>query len=43
MSKAVARRVRHRIGFTPLVKIVELGMLPRSEKKTKRVIDERYE
>ena len=43
MSKAVARRVRERIGFTPLVKIVELGMLPRSEKKTKRVFDERYE
>lgn len=39
----VARRVRHRIGFTPLVKIVELGVLPRSEKKTKRVFDERYE
>ncbi len=43
MSHAVERRVRHRIGFTPLVKIVELGMLPRSEKKTKRVFDERYE
>ena len=39
----VARRVRHRIGFTPLVKIVELGVLPRSEKKTKRVFDERYD
>jgi phenylacetate-CoA ligase len=43
MSKAVATKVRHRIGFTPLVKIVENGMLPRSEKKTKRVYDERYE
>ena len=39
----IARRVRHRIGFTPLVKIVELGVLPRSEKKTKRVYDERYD
>ena len=39
----VARRVKHRIGFTPLVKIVELGVLPRSEKKTKRVFDERYD
>ena len=39
----VARSVRHRIGFTPLVKIVELGVLPRSEKKTKRVYDERYD
>ena len=29
--------------FTPLVKVVEIGLLPRSEKKTKRVIDERYQ
>ena len=39
----IARRVKHKIGFTPLVKIVELGVLPRSEKKTKRVFDERYD
>lgn len=39
----VATEVKHRIGFTPLVKVVELGVLPRSEKKTKRVFDERYE
>ncbi len=39
----VARRVKDRIGFTPLVKIVEHGVLPRSEKKTKRVFDERYD
>ena len=39
----IARRVKHVIGFTPLVKIVELGVLPRSEKKTKRVYDERYD
>lgn len=39
----VARRVKHRIGFTPLVKIVEEGVLPRSEKKTRRVFDERYD
>ncbi|MBR3225140.1 MAG: phenylacetate--CoA ligase [Atopobiaceae bacterium] len=43
LRKRVARRVRHRIGFTPLVKIVELGVLPRSEKKTRRVFDERYD
>jgi len=43
LRKRVARRVKHRIGFTPLVKIVELGVLPRSEKKTRRVFDERYE
>ena len=42
-SKAVASRAKSKIGFTPLVKIVELGFLPRSEKKTKRVFDERYE
>ena len=40
-SKAVATRMKSKIGFTPLVKIVELGFLPRSEKKTKRVFDER--
>ena len=42
-SKDVATRMRSKIGFTPLIKIVELGFLPRSEKKTKRVYDERYE
>ena len=43
LRKRVASRVKSKIGFTPLVKIVELGMLPRSEKKTKRVYDERYD
>jgi len=43
MSRRVAERVKSRIGFTPLVKVVELGVLPRSEKKSKRVFDERYE
>ncbi len=43
LSMRAARRIKHRIGFTPLVKIVEEGMLPRSEKKTKRVYDDRYE
>ena len=42
-ADAVAAEVKRRIGFTPLVKVVELGVLPRSEKKTKRVFDERYE
>ena len=40
-AKAVAARMKSKIGFTPLIKIVELGFLPRSEKKTKRVYDER--
>lgn len=43
LADQVAERVRHKIGFTPLVKVVELGVLPRSEKKTRRVFDERYE
>lgn len=43
VAARVAREVKSRIGFTPLVKVVELGVLPRSEKKTKRVFDERYE
>ena len=42
MAGRVAHRVKSRIGFTPIVKVVELGLLPRSEKKTKRVIDERF-
>lgn len=43
LARRIAERVKSKIGFTPLVKVVELGLLPRSEKKTKRVIDERYE
>lgn len=43
LAKQIAERVKSKIGFTPLVKVVENGLLPRSEKKTKRVIDERYE
>ncbi len=43
LSRRVAAAVKSRIGFTPLVKVVEVGLLPRSEKKTKRVIDERYD
>ncbi len=42
LSRKISDRVKSRIGFTPLVKVVEIGVLPRSEKKTKRVIDERY-
>lgn len=43
LSRRLAEKVKSRIGFTPLVKIVEIGMLPRSTKKTARVIDERYD
>ena len=42
LSLRIAAEVKSRIGFTPLVKVVECGILPRSEKKTARVIDERY-
>lgn len=42
LSNRIAGEVKSKIGFTPIVKAVELGILPRSEKKTKRVIDERY-
>jgi phenylacetate-CoA ligase len=43
LASDVSKRVKERIGFTPLVKVVEIGVLPRSEKKTKRVIYERYD
>lgn len=43
MADHIAAAVKSKIGFTPLVKVVEEGVLPRSEKKTKRVIDERYD
>ena len=42
-ADAVAHEVKRRVGFTPLFNVVELGVLPRSEKKTRRVFDERYE
>ncbi|MCR5487565.1 MAG: phenylacetate--CoA ligase [Lachnospiraceae bacterium] len=43
LQKKIAAEVKARIGFTPIVYVVELGFLPRSEKKTKRVIDERFQ
>ena len=43
IARRIAESVKSKIGFTPLVKVVEEGVLPRSEKKTKRVIDERYD
>ncbi|MBO5987399.1 MAG: phenylacetate--CoA ligase family protein, partial [Lachnospiraceae bacterium] len=42
-QKKVAEAVKSKIGFTPIVYVVELGFLPRSEKKSKRVIDERFD
>ena len=43
LSKRIAEKVKSKIGFTPIVKVVEIGVLPRSENKAKRVIDERYD
>ena len=43
LAERIAAKIKSAIGFTPLVKVVENGLLPRSEKKTKRVIDERYD
>lgn len=43
LADRIAFSVKSKIGFTPLVKVVEMGVLPRSEKKSKRVFDERYD
>ena len=43
LSERIAAKVKSVIGFTPLVKVVENGVLPRSEKKPRRVIDERFD
>ena len=43
LAKKITEKVKSKIGFTPIVKVVEVGVLPRSTKKTARVIDERYD
>ena len=43
LARRIAEKVKSKIGFTPIVKVVEIGVLPRSMKKTARVIDERYQ
>lgn len=43
LAKRITEKVKSGIGFTPIVKVVEVGVLPRSIKKTARVIDERYD
>ncbi len=43
LAKRITDKVKSVIGFTPIVKVVEIGVLPRSMKKTARVIDERYD
>ncbi len=42
LGQRISERFKSKIGFTPIVKAVEIGVLPRSVKKTARVIDERY-
>ena len=41
LERRAQQRFKSRIGMTPDVKAVEYGALPRSEKKTRRVIDNR--
>ena len=36
LSKKIAAKTKAAIGFTPIVKVVEAGLLPRSEKKSKK-------
>lgn len=43
LEKKIAHTFKSKIGMTPRVNAVDIGVLPRSEKKTKRVIDERYQ
>ncbi|MBQ4257277.1 MAG: phenylacetate--CoA ligase [Oscillospiraceae bacterium] len=43
LSERIAAKIKSAIGFTPIVKVVEIGVLPRSMKKTARVIDERFD
>ena len=42
VALAVKKRFKVRIGILIEVEAVPLGKLPRSEKKTKRVVDKRY-
>jgi phenylacetate-CoA ligase len=42
LEKNVEAQFRQAIGVTPVVKAVRLGDLPRSEKKTARIFDNRY-
>ena len=43
LREEITRKFKSRINMTPVVSIVSKGALPRSTKKTKRVIDHRYE
>ena len=43
LSKRISRRIRDKVGATFEVELLTIGVLPRSEKKTKRVFDLRNE
>ena len=42
LESEIAEQFKYKIGLTPVVKLVEIGELPRSEKKSTRVFDNRY-
>ena len=42
LENTVVRSFKNRIGITIAAEAVEIGVLPRSEKKSKRIFDERY-
>lgn len=42
VEEEVARHCKDRIGLTPVAKAVAIGELPRSEKKSTRIFDNRY-
>jgi phenylacetate-CoA ligase len=42
LEKTVEHEFKRRIGLTPKAKAVDIGELPRSEKKSTRVFDNRY-
>lgn len=42
LEAEIQNQFKYKIGMTPVVKLVELGDLPRSEKKSTRVFDNRY-
>ena len=43
LSRQLISRTKHRLMVTPRVEILAYGELPRSERKTRRVFDRRYD
>ena len=42
LAKTIAEKFKHKIGISIVVKPVDIGELPRSEKKSTRIFDNRY-